>query len=83
MKKQSMTATTLYCPVCGKKGIPIMRKTGKQKPSFHRKWLYCIYCNRLTNHVECRSEEDILLFQEMYSDGEFEVDRSLAEGMTG
>lgn len=43
-----------YCTVCGHKGIPIIRKVGKEKEPGHLKKLYCLYCNKETNMVEVR-----------------------------
>lgn len=43
-----------YCTSCGKKGIPIVRKAGAGRESGHLKKLYCIFCKRETNHVECQ-----------------------------
>ena len=52
MKRQIMTNNSeFYCLNCGKRGIPIMRKVGKQKADKHRKKMYCPYC-RLTRLVE-------------------------------
>lgn len=41
-----------YCTCCGKEGIPIQRKKGKERGAGHLKKLYCLNCNREWNHVE-------------------------------
>lgn len=43
-----------YCTQCGKKGIPIPRQAGSEREAGHLKKLWCLYCNKETNHVECR-----------------------------
>lgn len=44
-----------YCTQCHNKGIPIPRKPGAEREAGHLKRLYCIYCGKETNHVECRA----------------------------
>lgn len=44
----------MYCTECGRKSIPIPRRTGKFKEPGHLKKIYCIYCNKEVNHVEVR-----------------------------
>ena len=53
-----------YCTSCGKKGIPILRQKGKERNAGHLKKIYCIYCQREVNHVECKpfSHYDFLDF---------------------
>lgn len=43
-----------YCTQCGNKGIPIVRKAGQQRETGHLKKLYCLHCQKETNHVEIR-----------------------------
>lgn len=43
-----------YCTQCGKRGIPVWRKVGSEREAGHLKKLWCIYCNKETNHVECK-----------------------------
>jgi hypothetical protein len=64
---------------CGHKGIPIQRKSGFQHSKFHRKKLYCIYCQEEVNHVECKNEEDVEEFLENFKNGVYkdEAERSL------
>lgn len=47
-------ASNFYCTCCGRKGIPILRKIGKEKEPGHLKKLYCLYCGREVNHVEIK-----------------------------
>lgn len=70
---------SFYCMKCGRKGIPIQRKSGFQHSKFHRKKLYCIYCQEEVNHVECKNEEDVEEFLENFKNGVYkdEAERSL------
>ena len=70
---------SFYCMKCGHKGIPIQRKSGFQHSKFHRKKLYCIYCQEEVNHVECKNEEDVEEFLENFKNGVYkdEAERSL------
>lgn len=43
-----------YCTCCGHKGIPIIRKSGKNKEPGHLKKLYCLYCGEERNMVEVK-----------------------------
>lgn len=58
-----------YCIVCGQKAIPIMRKAGHQHGRLHMKKLYCPYCKKEVNHVECRSREDVEEFLDNFEKG--------------
>ena len=62
-----------YCTQCGKKGIPVIRKNGKQKEAGHLKKLYCIYCHQETNHVEIRGDEKYTYndFKTEFNNGNF------------
>lgn len=54
-RKQNMINTSeFYCIFCGQKGIPIMRRRGNEREAGHLKKLYCVYCQKETNHVECK-----------------------------
>lgn len=72
-KKQENTISDFYCTKCGKKGIPIMRRAGKQKEQGHLKNLFCIYCKQETNHVEIRPFGSYTLndFKEEFELGRF------------
>ena len=62
-----------YCTCCGHKGIPIIRKSGKDKEPGHLKKLFCLYCNDEKNMVEIKGNgkytlEDFLI---EYNNGNF------------
>lgn len=46
-----------YCTECGKKGIPIPRMKGQERGSGHLKSLFCLTCQKETNHCEIVSEK--------------------------
>lgn len=68
-----------YCMSCGNKGIPLSRSVGFQRSKFHRKKLYCVFCKREVNHVECRNPMEVNKFKEDFSNGLFveEVEASI------
>lgn len=53
-RKGEHTISEFYCVICGKKGIPIMRRPGHQREPGHLKKLFCLYCGKQTNHAEIR-----------------------------
>lgn len=71
-----------YCTNCGMKGIPIARKASNKKEKFHRKALWCIYCQQIVNHIECRNGIEVKEFKQKYLEGDFknEAKDSLAFG---
>lgn len=76
-KNQKMTTSDFYCTRCGNKGIPVIRKAGKQREGGHLKKLYCMYCKEEVNHAEVRpfgeyNYEDFKL--------EFDLGRFLKDG---
>lgn len=49
-----LTTSDFYCVYCGNKGIPVIRQNGSQREKGHLKRLFCLTCQRETNHVEIR-----------------------------
>lgn len=49
-----ITKSDFYCVFCANKGIPVIRQNGAQRERGHLKKLFCLYCNKETNHVEIR-----------------------------
>ena len=60
-----------YCLNCGKKSIPLPRKSGHQHARNHRKRLYCPNCKQEVNHIEIKNEEDRQQFLEKFENGEY------------
>lgn len=48
------TISRFYCTQCANEGIPIARKIQREREPGHLKKLYCIYCNKETNHAEVK-----------------------------
>jgi len=67
-----------YCMCCGNKGIPLSRQVGKNRGAQHRKLLYCIYCQKRVNHIECRNEQEVKAFKEDFENGLY-LDEAVAE----
>jgi len=54
MGKHSVTMSDFYCVHCGKAGLPVWRRKGGARKDGHLKTLFCIFCGKETNHVECK-----------------------------
>lgn len=65
----SYSTSRFMCSYCGKEGIPLPRKNGKQRKTFHRKKMYCIHCQNTVNHIECKSDEDVAIFNQDFKNG--------------
>lgn len=63
-----------FCLQCGKPGVPVMRKIGKQHGAFHRKRLYCPWCKVEINHVEVRNQQEKEIFLEGFTNGEYRTE---------
>ena len=76
---RNIVSHDFYCINCGKRGIPLPRQRGHQHSTFHRKKLYCIYCQKEVNMVECKTEYDVQEFLEDFNNGVFvkEAEESL------
>ena len=48
------TSSEFYCVICGNKGIPVFRRAGQGREAGHLKKLFCLHCNKETNHAEVR-----------------------------
>lgn len=53
-KNKEITKSEFYCTECGKRGIPIARRIGQQREPGHLKKLFCLTCQKETNHAEIR-----------------------------
>lgn len=51
--KNNFILSNFYCTQCGQKGIPIQRKKGQLRKPGHLKKLFCLKCEKETNHCEC------------------------------
>lgn len=55
-KTKRVSTSEFYCTYCGKKGIPIARLSSQQREPGHLKKLFCLYCQKETNHVEIKAK---------------------------
>lgn len=69
-KRQATRVHEFYCLNCGK-SVSLPRRIGKGYKKFHRKKLYCPYCQNEVNHVECRDELEAAEFKKRFAAGEF------------
>lgn len=69
MVKMKCDTHDFYCIKCGHKGIPLSRNRGHQHGRFHRKKIFCLYCQQEVNHIECKTPEDVLEFKENFENG--------------
>ncbi len=49
-----------YCTCCGNEGIPASRMDSSMREIGHLKRLYCLYCDKEINHVECIEGENMI-----------------------
>ena len=49
-----ITDNEFYCVICKNRGLPVIRRRGKERGAGHLKKLFCIHCGKETNHAECR-----------------------------
>jgi hypothetical protein len=54
IRKDEITTSEFYCTKCGKRGIPIVRRAGQQREPGHLKKIFCLNCQKETNHAEVR-----------------------------
>lgn len=54
MATNLITDNEFYCVICGSRGIPVVRRRGKEREAGHLKKLFCLTCQQETNHAECR-----------------------------
>lgn len=70
-----------YCIKCGRKALSCVRPQAHRREKFHRKKLYCPWCQVTLNCVECTNDADAFDFKEQFEKGAFqkEAEISLAE----
>lgn len=77
--RDQKTISEFYCINCGSKGIPVWRKRARLREPWHRKALYCTTCKQTVNHVEIRTEEELIQFMTDFAEGKYreEAERSV------
>lgn len=63
--------SSFYCPVCGKEAMVLPRPRSLTRRAFHRKKLYCFWCEETHNCVECRNELERCKFLEDWKKGKY------------
>ncbi len=67
-----------YCTQCGNKGLPVCRTNHNPGKPGHLKKLFCLQCDKETNHAECISGSNYSLDDFIY---EFESGIFTEEGL--
>jgi hypothetical protein len=70
---------SFYCCGCGQKGLPLMRPDSAKRERGHKKNLYCIYCKKVINHIECSCDEEVITFKENYSNGVYKEEKAVED----
>lgn len=71
------TISDFFCVECGNKGISCPRKNGQQREAGHLKKLYCIFCQKETNHAEVKP------FGSSYTKEDFDLEFSTGRFVNG
>ena len=69
MARGNYAEHNFYCINCGNKGISLMRKQGFKHERMHRKKLYCLFCKKEVNHIECKTFDEVQEFRENFENG--------------
>ena len=72
-KNKEISKSEFYCTYCAHRGIPIARRVNQQREPGHLKKLFCLHCQKETNHAEIRPFGKYTLedFLEEYELGRF------------
>ena len=60
-----------YCMNCGQRTMTLPRNVAKKKEKFHRKKLYCPYCQITINQIECRNDWEAYEFKQDFEAGAY------------
>lgn len=77
-RRNAFETHDFYCMCCGNKGIPLPRQLSFKKGKEHRKVLYCPYCQKRVNHIECATLAEVEKFKEDFENGLY-VNEAAAE----
>lgn len=67
---------SFFCPVCGQKMMDLPRKQGHKHKDFHRKKLYCPWCQREVNCIEIKDIMQEMTFKENFAKGIYKDEAS-------
>ena len=54
MSAKNVNFSQFYCTICGQKGLDIPRRKGAEREAGHLKKIFCLNCQKETNHCECK-----------------------------
>lgn len=60
--KTAKTIHRFFCTHCGREGVPLARSLGHGYKPLHLKYLWCPWCKKYYNHVECCNDKDVFQF---------------------
>lgn len=60
-----------YCIQCGNKAGSCVRPQAHRREKFHRKKLYCPWCEVTLNTIECKNDIEVYEFKEDFELGLF------------
>lgn len=60
-----------YCINCGKKAMSLPRPQARKREQFHRKKLYCPWCKKEINCIECNNNIEVEEFKQRFKNNEF------------
>ena len=66
------------CINCGRTGIPLMRPLSRKREKFHRKKMFCPFCGRTVNHIECSSSIEVEEFKTAFAMDMFKEEAALS-----
>ena len=69
-----MQLSDFYCSQCGTKGLPVWRKGGAAREKGHLKKLFCLKCQKETNHIECNNNYTSEDFYFEFNNNNFDED---------
>lgn len=70
-RSNQFNMNSFYCPVCGKKAMDLPRPRSLTRQAFHRKKLYCPWCKKTHNCIECKNEVESYRFLEDWRKGKY------------
>ena len=70
-KGNRMVFHDFYCMNCGNRGWTLPRSTSKLHGAFHKKKMYCRFCQTEVNHIETRSDAEAYEFKMLWEQGAF------------
>lgn len=61
---------SFYCQTCGRQSLLLPRPASRLREKFHTKTLYCPWCKQVTQHIECKTQEEEFEFKQKFSSGD-------------